>query len=267
MRLFEFGDLEQAPQWYHVNLRRYLVFFYKVFGYHGLWVPALTSFMRSAKDDAYLELGSGGGEALRLVVDELPDDMKAGKRFLLSDINPVSHFVEETNAQADSPFRYHPVAVDATQIPDDLAHPRIFINSFHHFSPQQVKANIRASTQAGQATLVLEYVRNTPLAYLSMVTGPVVAFLTVPFVVRREDLPAMLLFTYLIPAFPLMMLWDGIVSCARAYTAKSVRTALGDNAAAVEISSYVKRDLMYPAGVTAITIVPKDSAHMRNRSG
>jgi hypothetical protein len=67
----------------------------------------------------------------------------------------------------------------------------------------------------------------------------------------------MLLFTYLIPLFPLMFFWDGVASCARAYTAKDIEQISSDLGADMNIDIYVKRNLFYPAGVTAISISPK----------
>lgn len=258
VRLFEFGDLDWVPDWYHVNLRKYLIFFYKAFGYFKLWIPSTVEFLDRSKSDTFLELGSGGGEPLALVVSEIPADKVAGKRFILSDINPVQEFVDRTNSQTESPFKYHPEAVDATAIPAELAHPRIFINSFHHFTPEQVVQVVASSVAQKQPMLVLEYVRNTPTGYLSMLTGPLVLILTVPFVVSRKDLLPLLLFTYLIPIFPLMFFWDGIVSCARMYSPQALQRIVADSGAQAEVTGYVKRSLLYPAGVTAVHIWPKN---------
>lgn len=257
MRLFEFGDLSWIPGWYHVNLRKYLIFFYRVFGYFRLWVPATAAFIEHTQADAYVELGSGGGETLRLVVSELPPELIANRRFILTDIHPVPDFVERINREPGSSFVYFPEPVDASAIPEPLRHPRIFINSFHHFSPVEAHRILDSSLREGQAVLILEYVRNSPLGYLSMLTGPLVVWLTLPFVVSRQQLPIMLVVTYLLPIFPLMMLWDGFVSCRRAYRQKSLQSMLADLPYPVELRYEVKRSLLYPAGVTAVTVMPR----------
>ncbi len=257
MRLFEFGDLDWVPEWYHVNLRKYLIFFYKAFGYFKLWIPSTVDFIDKSNSETFIELGSGGGEPLALVVSEIPDDKVSGKRFILSDINPVAEFVDRINGDAASPFEYHPTPVDATAIPAELAHPRIFINSFHHFTPEQVAKVVESSIAQNQPMLVLEYVRNTPLGFLSMLTGPLVLILTVPFVVSRKDLLPLLVFTYLLPIFPLMFFWDGIVSCARMYSPQALQKIVAASGTQADVSGYVKRNLLYPAGVTAVHIWPK----------
>lgn len=256
MRSFEFGDLSWVPDWYHVNMRRYLIFYYKVFGYFKLWIPALSEFISHTGAKKFLELGSGGGEALGLVVSALPDEIIKGREFILSDLSPSSHFVEKINDQPETPFRYEEGAVNATDIPSSMNYPRIFINSFHHFSPPQVARIMKSSVDSGQSMLVLEYVRNTPLGYLSMVFGPIVILLTLPFVVRPKDLPVLLLFTYFIPVFPLMVLWDGLISCSRAYQERELDLIAQQNGIDGHFESYVKRSLFYPAGVTAIIFNP-----------
>jgi SAM-dependent methyltransferase len=256
-RWFEFGDMDWAPDWYHLYLRKYLVFFYKLFGYHKLWLPALSKFIEDSGRQEFLELGSGGGEVMRMLVAELPDELTAEKRFYLSDINPLPELVEQINAGDTRSVSYIAEPVDALNIPDTLNFPRVFTNSFHHFGPEEVGHIIKQITERGTPVLVLEYVRNTPMAYLSMLMGPLVTVLTMPFVARLRDLPVMLLFTYLIPLFPLMFFWDGVASCARAYTAKDIEQISSDLGADMNIDIYVKRNLFYPAGVTAISISPK----------
>jgi SAM-dependent methyltransferase len=259
-RWFEFGDKDWVPSWYHLYLRKYLVFFYKVFGYHKLWLPALSKFIEASGRKEFLELGSGGGEVMRMLVTRLPEELTSGKRFYLSDINPLPELVEHVNAGDVHSVSYIAEPVNALEIPDSLNFPRIFTNSFHHFRPEEVGQIVKQSAKLGTPVLVLEYVRNTPLAYLSMLMGPLVTVLTMPFIAKLRDLPVMLIFTYLIPLFPLMFFWDGLVSCARAYTRKDIEeitSNLGDD---ICIDFYVQRNLFYPAGVTAISISPNTSA-------
>jgi hypothetical protein len=194
---------------------------------------------------------------MRMLVAELPEELTVGKRFYLSDINPLPELVEQINAGDTSLVSYIAEPVNALEIPDRLNFPRVFTNSFHHFGPEQVEQIIKQTVEHGTPVLVLEYVRNTPMAYLSILMGPLVTVLTMPFVAKLRDLPVMLLFTYLIPVFPLMLFWDGIVSCARAYTLKDIEKITSGINAAVTIDTYIKRNLFYPAGVTALSIFPK----------
>ena len=257
MRLFEFGDMEWAPGWYHVYMRRYLVFYYKLFQYFKLWIPAISDFIKNTGSTSYLECCAGSGEVLGLIVSRLPDNISHNKKFILSDISPLPEFVQQVNAKLDSNIRYSEIAIDATEIPKELDFPRIFINSFHHFTPDKAEQIIRSSMQNGQGIIILEYVRHTLLGYISMLAGTLMILVTLPFVVRLKDLPLMALLTYILPLFPLMFLWDGIVSCLRVYTAEKLSTIVSEQKIAADLSSVTKRSLLYPAGVLAVTILPK----------
>jgi len=90
-----------------------------------------------------------------------------------------------------------------------------------------------------------------------MLCGALGIFLTLPFVVRLRDLPVMALFTYILPLFPLMMLWDGVVSCLHEYSVDKLEKLNNDHQFGFKISYETKRSILYPAGVTAITLIPK----------
>ena len=254
MRLFEFGDWPRSPAWYRVYLHRYLVLFYKWFGYYKLWVKPLSDFIRGTKSDTLMEYGSGSGEPLRLIVSCMEREAYAKTRFLLSDIRPNPEWHEKINRNEDQPIRYVPEPVDALTDNGEYSCPRIFINSFHHFDADQAKQIVRNCCDQKQDVLVLEYVRNTLLSFVSMIVGPLTIMLTMPFVARRRDWPTMMLFTYVVPLFPLMFFWDGLVSCRRSYSLRQIQDMVEDMGLSMPISETIGRNILYPAGVSAIAI-------------
>jgi len=258
MRLFEFGDLKEMPSLYHLYLRRYLVFFYKVFGYYKLWVPAFSDFLEETKAEKIMECCSGAGEALELLESQLDSTQFNSVHYLLSDIQPRFEFVSKFNLEKEGRFHYIAESVDVTQLKVDLDCPKVFINSFHHFSQPQVENIFKSVLGNGNEILILEYVRNSLLGYLSMLMGPIVVLLTLPFVVKPKHFPIMALFTYLVPLFPLMVLWDGMVSCMHEYNAKQLRGIATGLGMEVTVKSSVTRSLFYPAGVSAIVIMNAD---------
>jgi SAM-dependent methyltransferase len=249
--------MEWAPAWYHLYMRRYLVFYYRLFQYFKLWIPAISDFIEKTGSHSYLECCAGSGEVLGLLVSRLPENLVRDKNFVLSDISPLPEFVEQVNAKPDSAIRYSEIPIDATRIPEKLDYPRIFINSFHHFPPETVSQIIDSSIQSKQGIIILEYVRHSVLGYLSMLSGSLMILVTLPFVVKPRDLPLMALLTYILPLFPLMFLWDGIVSCLRVYSAEELSALISEQKIPAKLSSFTKRSLLYPAGVLAITIIPR----------
>jgi hypothetical protein len=239
-------------------MRRYLVFYYRLFRYFRLWIPALAGFIEKTGSRSYLECCAGSGQVMELLVSGLPKRLVRDREFILSDLNPLPEFVEQVNASTDSSIRYTEIPVDATRIPGDLDYPRIFINSFHHFPPETAGEIIKSGMQAGQGLIILEYVRHSLLGYVSMLAGSLTILLTLPFVVKPRDLPLMAVLTYLLPLFPLMFLWDGVVSCLRVYRPKDLSAMIAEENIPADITSSTKRSLLYPAGVLAVTIMPRE---------
>ena len=259
MRLIEFGDLEWVPRWYDIYLREFLFFYYKLYGYYKLWTPALKDFFCKVPSKVYLECCSGSGEVLPLIIDHyfkkyplmngaLPP------KFLLSDLKPDSNFIQKKQDLKKGLFQYIESPLDATNIPSKWNHPRIFINSFHHLNPEIAEKAILNGSAEG--LIILEYVNTSILGFFSVFLGSLSIFFLLPFVVKLRDLPVMVLFTYFIPIFPLMVLWDGIVSCLHVYKEKDFVQILGKNKIKAQLISYRKKSLLYPAGVTAIYIIP-----------
>ena len=134
----------------------------------------------------------------------------------------------------------------------DFRCPKIFINSFHHFDNEQVAQIFKLNLSHGDDVLVLEYCDNSFMSYVSMLLGPLVAMIMLPFITERRLLLVTAIFTYLIPVVPLMLLWDGIVSSLRCYSNKSIKAVLKDAGFGdVTVTSTFRRSLLYPAGVTA----------------
>jgi hypothetical protein len=62
---------------------------------------------------------------------------------------------------------------------------------------------------------LLEFVQRSPLAAIQVSIGTIGMLLVTPFIRPRRW--SRFIFTYLIPVVPLCTLWDGLVSCLRAY--------------------------------------------------
>ena len=249
-KLFEFGDLFWVPEFYHAFLRRFMGALYKVFGYHRLWLPELNRFINKA-GGTVMDPCAGSGYVNELLMKELG---KKDLRFYLSDfmIDKNPEFRERINNLGDDRIHYLEQPIDVLKDNPDFRCPKIFINSFHHFDNEQVAQIFKLNLSHGDDVLVLEYCDNSFMSYLSMLLGPLVAMIMLPFITERRLLLVTAIFTYLIPVVPLMLLWDGIVSSLRCYSNKSIKAVLKDAGFDdVTVTSTFRRSLLYPAGVTA----------------
>ena len=103
----------------------------------------------------------------------------------------------------------------------------------------------------------MEYVNTSILGFFSVLLGSLSIFVILPFFVKLKHLPLMMLFTYIIPIFPLMVLWDGVISCLHVYNKKDFINIINKNELKVQLISYKKRSFLFPAGVTAFYIIPQ----------
>lgn len=257
MRFFEFGDLTWIPHIYHYYLRVYLMFFIKFVGYDKLWAKQTQAFLSQTDASSIMEYGSGSGEPLMRMVSQLDCEKAKSLSYTMSDLNPFPEFVTKVNVEAPNNFTYIETSVDAANHKPQDGQAVVFINSFHHLPPKVAHYVIKNNLENGNEMLILEYVRNNLLAYFSMLGGVLIVLLTAPFVSKLKHLPLTILFTYIIPLFPLMMLWDGLISCRRAYSSKFFDNIVKEINVPVTVTTNINRSILYPPGTFATSIMLK----------
>lgn len=177
--------------------------------------PLLAAVVANSRARRIIDLCSGGGGpwwrlAPRLagVVDEV----------ILTDLYPSERAAELASHNAQ--VRVWPAPVDATQVPPDLEGFRTLFTAFHHFSPDRARVLIQDAVAQGQGFALFEQTRRSLPALLVMLTLPWIAWLVVPFI--RPWRVSRLFWTYAVPAIPLVLMIDGIISCLRTYTEAEV---------------------------------------------
>lgn len=111
---------------------------------------------------------------------------------------------------------YHPEPVDAARPPEELGGFRTIFSSFHHFAPTRARALLADAVRRGEGIAVFEVVARRPELFTLAALHPLLVPLVTPFMGRVSW--ARLAWTYLLPAVPMVVAFDGLVSCARAYT-------------------------------------------------
>lgn len=229
---------------------------YKYFKYHELWIPSLKSYLEENSKKQIHDPCAGSGEVNLMLEQKMSEDLEF--QFVLSDFmfDKNRIFAEKLNAKNNERIQYINESIDATKFDESHQYPKVFINSFHHFTPKQVLKIIEAGKASESDILILEYCRKTPLAFISVLLGPFVAMLMFPLVVnRKEFLPAFVL-TYLVPIIPLMLLWDGIVSSLRTYTKNDLQKLLKANELTeVKMDQSISHSMLYPSGVSSIKLM------------
>jgi hypothetical protein len=107
-------------------------------------------------------------------------------------------------------------SVDAAHVPEGLRGFRTIFSSFHHFPDSTAREVLRDAVKSGEGFAMAEVTSRTPRAFATMLLMPLLAWLLTPRI--RPFRWSRLLLTYLLPLIPMVVLWDGIVSCFRTRT-------------------------------------------------
>jgi hypothetical protein len=107
-------------------------------------------------------------------------------------------------------------SVDAVNVPESLHGFRTIFSSFHHFPDAVAREVLGDAVRHGEGFAMAEVTSRTPRAFATMLFLPVLVWLLTPFM--RPFRWSRLLLTYFVPLIPLVVLWDGIVSCFRTRT-------------------------------------------------
>jgi hypothetical protein len=187
--------------------------------YRG-FVTKLKEAMESIGETELLDLCSGGGGPVRTIL-RLLHEQGLNAKARLSDLYPnVDAYQQLTKETAGMMQGVHS-PVDATNVPRELPGFRLIANGFHHFPPEAAEKILADAVVKQQGIAVVEMVNRSALAFMGIGVGFVLVFLAALFI--RPFRLSRLLFTYLIPAVPLFLLWDGVVSCLRAYSPKELQ--------------------------------------------
>lgn len=156
--------------------------------------------------------------------------------FVLTDIAP--HIAAWTSAaQKSSRLHFIGKSIDASDAPDnmldslDLQQPpafrrvfRLFSLAFHHF-PDPLANSILANTlTTSSGFAILELQARTLSSWIMMaLMGPLLLLIT-PFYFWRD--PVHLIFTYLIPIVPFVVVFDGFISSLRTRTGEEIKSMI-----------------------------------------
>jgi hypothetical protein len=220
LHLFELED----QRWFPALLRdagtAYLRLVLELSGHAKLLLPKLREALERSGEKSILDLCSGGGGAIPVVVSELA---AAGLdvRARLTDYYPNTAAFRALAAASSGRIDYVAEPVDATDVPSAEPGLRTLWNAFHHFRPRDARKILAGAVRTRRPIAVFEVVGRQLLPILGILLSPLQVLLLWPLV--RPVRASWLFFTYVVPAIPLLVLWDGLVSCLRVYSPTELR--------------------------------------------
>jgi hypothetical protein len=150
-------------------------------------------------------------------------------RIRLTDKFPNLEAFEDVKATSANRIDFHRSSVDAMKVPAELDGFRTMFSSFHHFPPEQARAILQNAVDARQGIGIFEITSRTALAL-----GMMFLWFLTPFAYTPSLRPfrwSRLLYTYVLPIIPLVLLFDGLVSCLRTYRTTELGELIADLAA------------------------------------
>jgi hypothetical protein len=185
--------------------------------YHAI-APLLAEALKRTGARRVLDLGSGAAGPwieLQSLLRQLGMDVSV----CLSDHYPNIEAFERARSLSQQAITYHPEPVDATRVPRELPGFRTMFTAFHHLRPEQARAMLADAVANNEGVAVFEPgQRNLLFLFLLplLLATPVRVLVATPFI--RPFRWSRLLWTYLVPAVPLVLLFDSVVSVLRWYS-------------------------------------------------
>jgi hypothetical protein len=217
MRRIQFIELHDQP-WFPATLRNQITDalqcgseFLKAYAPISV---LLQNALHVTSSCSIVDICSGGGGPWLNLSQKLRGDT-ATCRIWLTDKFPNIAAFENVKAASENRIEFHPSPVDAMKVPVELVGFRTMFSSFHHFPPAQARAILQNAVDASQGIGIFEITSRTLSAFGMMFLWFLTPFVFTPFM--RPFRWSRLLFTYAFPIIPLVLLFDGLVSCFRTY--------------------------------------------------
>lgn len=215
LHLFEWEDLQWFPAFLRDCMTDFLEFISRVMKMYAPIPEVVQHEMAKSNTKVILDLGSGGGGPWRQI---LPVWKEAGveAEVILSDFYPNISSFEKLKEEYPDYIKFKKEPVDARDVSIDQKLLRTQFLSLHHFKPSDATAIFKNAVHSGHPICIVEGQQRTIPSMIGMIFSPINALLMTPFI--RPFRFDRILFTYLIPILPLLIMWDGIVSVLRTYT-------------------------------------------------
>jgi hypothetical protein len=138
----------------------------------------------------------------------------------LTDKYPNTPAFARAQTASRNKIHFHASPVSVTEVPPDLDGFRTLFASFHHFPPPEAQAILQDAVDRQQGIGIFEVPGRHFLTILLTLLVPIADLLVTPFL--RPFRWSRLLWTYLLPVIPLILLFDGLVSCLRVYSPREL---------------------------------------------
>jgi hypothetical protein len=248
-RFFEFHDQKWFPKYLRDGVTDALQFILSLGGIYRPISPLLNEAVEVTGAERIVDLCSGGGGPWLWLYRLLRASNGRNIQVCLTDKYPNITAFENARRKTGDRITFYPGFVDAAALPRDLSGFRTIFTSFHHFTPDEAVAILQNAADDGQGIGVFEAAKRDPLTILLTMVMPLAGLLTALF--ARPFRASRIFWTYVIPVIPFVLVFDGVISCLRAYSKKELSLL----AAQVKAENYVWQVGEQSGGLAPITFL------------
>ena len=214
----EIEDESWCPAVLRDGLTGFLRIAAETLGVYDPATPVIAALLERHQGRHLVDLCSGGGGPILRLRRSLASHHHLDVTATLTDLYPNldAFAAAEARGIVDGEARVHGhrVPVDAANVPPELNGIRTLVNGLHHFRPADARRLVADAAAKEQPFVCVEVVERRPGTVLMVLGTPLATLLLMPF--QRPNI-WQLLMTYVVPIIPLAVLWDGLMSCLRAY--------------------------------------------------
>lgn len=214
LHLFEFEDQAWFPERVRDLMTDFLRHVTIALKLHRPMTDVLARALEASRVQRIIDLCSGGGGLLVALQGDL-DRRGTPTEIVFTDKYPNRRALDAVCREAPDRLRFDADPVDACAVPEHYVGVRTLFSAFHHFRPDTARAILADAAERDQAIAVFEVSRRSLSGLVPMLLTPLAVWVFTPMI--RPFRWDRLLFTYVIPAVPFFLLWDGLVSALRTY--------------------------------------------------
>lgn len=232
VQLFEFEDFSWFPESFRQAMTNLIIVFLKMMGTAEVIQKQIERIQKMHGFKRIIDLGSGSGGAMPVVVEKLNSENEEKIQLLLTDLHPSKKVVEYYNSQNRDDIHYKTDSLDATRLTETPEGLKTMINSFHHMPPETAKEILRSAKDNHEPLFIYELAENKiPTLIWALflpIALPILIVMTWFMTPFTKPSWQQIVFTYLIPIIPICYAWDGQASYPRTYSFSDIEEMLND---------------------------------------
>ena len=226
MRRIQFYEIHEQP-WCPAIIREgltnYLQFSSNFGNYFVNIVPKLKRVFYIIGTRKIIDLCSGSGGPWFRLHHQINQMNHRQIDIILTDKYPNISTIKDKNIEglSSGQLRYFSLPVDAREVPESLEGFRTMFLSFHHFPIKSARTILQDAVNKNQGIGIFEITERRLITLLIMLMGPIHVLFTTFF--TRPLRWGYIFWTFVVPVIPMVVMFDGIVSCFRSYSIKELQ--------------------------------------------